>query len=169
MSLKETAPSWVALAVLAGIGVALWLRGRDDGAGPEATVYAMFEAAAKGDAPAYLGCFRGELLARLDAARSEAGAERFADDLRRRSEGTTGIALSRPPADGQAPEGSAILRVEQVFRDRNETQDFTLRRGRGGWRIEAIGPANTVEMPIPYGTPVYAPAPAAARPPVPQM
>ncbi len=130
---------------------------------------AALEYAAKGDAAAYLGCFRGELLARLDAARSEAGAERFADDLRRRSEGTTGIALSRPPADGQAPEGSAILRVEQVFRDRNETQDFTLRRGRGGWRIEAIGSANTVEMPIPYGTPVYAPEPAAARPPVPQM
>lgn len=158
MSLKESAPTWVALAVLASIGAGLWVRSKGGGdRGPEATVYAMFEAAGKGDAKAYLDWFRGELLMRLEAARRESGDVRFAEDLRRRTSGMTGIAISRPAADAEASADTAILRVEQVFRDRNETQDFMLRRERRRWRIDNIGPANTVKMPIPYGTPVYAP------------
>ncbi len=158
MSPKESAPTWVALAVLAAIGAGLWARSRGGGdRGPEATVYAMFEAVGKGDVAGYLDCYGGELLDRLKAAARESGDARFAEDLRRRGEGMTGIAISRPPGDAASSAESAILRVEQVFRDRNEAQDYSLRRRRGRWRIEGIGPANTVKMPIPYGTPVYAP------------
>lgn len=164
--MKESAPTWVALAVLAAIGAGLWVRSRGGGERePEATVYAMFEAAGKGETGAYLDCFRGQLLTRLKAAKQESGDDRFADDLRRRAAGMTGIAISRPATDAETPADGAILRVEQVFRDRNETQDFALRRERGRWRIDNIGAASTVEMPIPYGTPVYAPEPAAGPDP----
>lgn len=164
MTLPASAPTWAALAVLVAFGAVLLARsrGRTEG-GPDPAIYAMFEAAGKGDANAYLACFGGELLARLQTARREAGEERFAEELRRGVSGITGIAISRPPntaGTGGAP--TATLRVEQVFRDRNETKDFSLRRERGRWRIESIGPAATVKMPIPYGTPVYAPEPSAA-------
>lgn len=158
MSPTESAPTWVALAVLAAIGAGLWARSKGgEDRGPEGTVYAMFEAVGKGDVAGYLDCYRGELLDRLKAAARESGEARFAEDLRRRGEGMTGIAISRPPGDAEASTGAAVLRVEQVFRDRNEAQDYSLRRERGRWRIEGIGPANTVKMPIPYGTPVYGP------------
>lgn len=164
---RQTAPTWVTIGVLVVIGAGALVTRKGGGAqGPETVVYAAFDAAAKGDANTYLGCFGGEMAQKIAAARRESGEARFAADLRERAGAITGLAVSRAAeSGGSGPADAALLRVEQVFRDRNEKQDFLLRRRWGGWRIHQIGPAATVKMPIPYGTPVYAEEPAPTNAP----
>mgnify|MGYP001157478025 FL=1 len=168
MTIPESAPTWAALAIIGIIAAVLYARSPKSGEGPpEDAVHRMVKAANNGDIRAYLDCFEGELSARLRAARKEFGDQRFSNDIRQRVAGMTGIAISRAsPEEAGGEPAVAALRVEQVFRDRNEVQIFRLRRSRGVWRIKSMGSAATVQMPIPYGTPVYPPEPpsAPARP-----
>jgi len=130
---------------------------------PEQTVYATVEKAKTGDTRGYIACFDGELKQQLQAALAESGREQFRQNISERAGQMTGIAVSRPAEI--APDATeALLRVELVFRDRNEEQEYCLRRSRRGWKIVTISPARTVEMPIPYGTLVYPePPPATAE------
>lgn len=158
MKVAESAPTWAAFVLIAVMGVMLFLRsGGPPQPDPEAVIHRVFRAAAAGDISKYLDCFTGELRTKLEAARRETGDERFRKDIVESAAGITGIAISRPAAT-EAPiaDGKTALVVERVFRDRNEGQTHVLSFLRGRWRIESIGPATTVKMPIPYGTPVYA-------------
>jgi len=147
-----TALGLIAFIGLVGVGVAR--RGR---ATPEVVVQQSLAAARTGSVRDYLTCFGGALRDQMEATRRELGEERFAQSLQRRATQTVGVATSRVPSE---PAGSTdvVLRVEQVFRDRNEVQDFVLARRWGRWRIVALGVSNTKQMPIPYGTPVLPPA-----------
>lgn len=164
MTIPESAPTWAAFAIIGIIAAVLYARSPKSGASPpEDAVHRMVKAANDGDINGYLDCFEGELSARLRAARKELGDQRFSNDVRQRVAGMTGIAISRASTEEASGEPAvAALRVEQVFRDRNEVQIFKLRRARGVWRIQSMGSAATLRMPIPYGTPVYSPEPSSA-------
>ncbi len=148
----------VALAVFC-LALLAFFRSRPAGpAAPESTVHRMIDAARRGAVRDYLNCFDGALRRRLEADRRDAGAEAFGRDLRARYADVTGVAITRQTLDDAAAEsGEVVLRVETVYRDRNEEQDVRLRRTFGGWRIMATGPARGVVMPIKYGTPVTSP------------
>lgn len=153
----------IAVVVLL-LGGFLVARPRAEGSA-EATVQASFDAAKRGAVREYLACFGGELARQLTAARRESGGEAFARDLQARVGQIQGLVLSKGAAAEPGGE-DATLQVEVVFRDRNEVQDYKLTNQWGRWRIVWIGPATSVKMPIPYGTPVFptedASAPAAA-------
>ncbi len=152
---------WKALVAAGLVALALALRGRKPAgptrAGgaqgkPEDLVTAFFDAAARGDASAYLALTTGGVRARLEGSRSELGADGFKAEIQRSAVDVKGLAVSR--AAEQPPEGVA-LDVELVFIDRNERQRFTLLASGSGWRIADITPAQTVKPAIPYGTPVF--------------
>jgi len=139
------------LAIL--VGVALTMR-RGEYPGPEAVIYASFDAASAGDIDAYLQCFGPQFRSQLRSVLHEVGRQRFSRDIRSRATQITGLALSRKPSS--TTPGTEIFRLEQVFKDRNETQDFHLRQSWGKWYIVQLGAATAVNMPIPYGTLVLA-------------
>jgi hypothetical protein len=161
---RERLPLVLALAVVLALGSVVALRrgglSRAPAGGAEQTLRLALSAAADGDAKGYLACFAAPLQKELRAAVAEAGPAAFGAALRRRSDGMTGWAVSRRLA-GDATGDSVTLRVEAVFENRSESQDYELRRDGGRWRIAALGPAQVTRMPIAYGTPVGAESAAA--------
>lgn len=119
---------------------------------PEKAVSDLFSAASDGDDRAYLRLTTGQLRESLASTRSQAGAEAFRAELRRSAAGIKGMALTR--AD-DAPSNFVAIDVELVFADRNERQRILCEPKQGGWAIAAIGQAQMVKPPIPYGTPVF--------------
>jgi hypothetical protein len=119
---------------------------------PDDAVNRLFQAAQRGDAPAYLATVTGELRSALESTQSQIGAEAFATSLRESAAGIKGFAVS--PAGESTPD-RAELDVELVFSDRNERQRFVLLRQSGGWLVARIDKADTVKPPIPYGAPVF--------------
>jgi len=156
----------VAAAALVVFCLALlaFFRSRAAQDSPESVVHRMVDAARRGAVRDYLACFGGALRRQLEGARKDAGDGAFGRDLRSRYAEVTGVATTRGtvegPADGES--GEILLRMETVYRDRNEVQEVRLRRMFGGWRIVATGPARGVVMPIKYGTPVVPPPEARA-------
>jgi len=139
------------VAVLVVLALALRSRSRLPET-PEKAVSEFFSAASDGDDRAYLRLTSGELRQSLATARSQAGAEAFRAELRRSAAGIKGMALTR--AD-DAPSNLVAIDVEIVFADRNERQRMLCEPKQGGWAIAAIGQAQMVKPPIPYGTPVF--------------
>lgn len=119
---------------------------------PRDTIYAMLDAARDGDAEAYLDCFVGDVRKRIAQSRDEMTADRFGDYLVERNREIKGIAINKAEAAG---EGKNRIRVEYVYEDRNEVQNFTLAQESGEWKIVAMDRAERVETLVPYGTPVY--------------
>ena len=129
---------------------------------PESVVQRMFDAARRGDARQYLTCFTGALRRRLDSVASEAGRRQFSRDLRARYARVMGVAITRltsnTPDSSPARRTGIALRVETLYRARNEVQEYRVQHLLTGWRIVRIGPARSVTMPIKYGTPVIPPS-----------
>lgn len=154
----------MAVAVLAAIGREAEWRwpGSDAGAlvsgapqsapKPQDVIYRMLDAAGQGDAAAYLGCYSGALLGRLEQSRDEMTPGGFARYLAQANQQIKGIAISEPAA---VSENEAEVRVEFVYPDRNEAQQFFLERSAGEWKIARVSAAERVETLVPYGTPVY--------------
>lgn len=153
--MKERLPLLLALAVACAVaGVAVVRRGslRPPSATADQALTQLFRAAAQGDVKAYVDGFAGPLRESLQAALAEAGPSSFAASLRRRSQEMSGWAVAWLPGDTDP--AVARLRVESVFPDRNETQDYELRRDGRAWRVVSISTAMVTRMPIPYGTAV---------------
>jgi hypothetical protein len=119
---------------------------------PQDVIYRMLDAAGQGDAAAYLGCYSGALLGRLEQSRDEMTPGGFARYLAQTNQQIKGIAISEPAA---VSENEAEVRVEFVYSDRNEAQQFFLERSAGEWKIARVSAAERVETLVPYGTPVY--------------
>jgi hypothetical protein len=125
---------------------------RQSGPKPQDVIYRMLDAAGQGDAAAYLGCYSGVLLGRLEQSRDEMTAAGFARYLTQTNRQIKGIAISEPAA---VSENEVEVRVEFVYSDRNEAQQFLLERSTGAWKIARVSAAERVETLVPYGTPVY--------------
>ena len=152
--MRDRIAAMTCLCIVLGVGgIVLLRRGREENRTPEDAVHAAFRAARAGELKAYLRCFSGDLREEIRSVVAEVGTEEFYRANRERCLRLTGLAISRSESDSGS-ENSCITPVESVFKKRNERQDYRLDRGRSGWCITAIGKADTVEMPIPYGTPV---------------
>jgi hypothetical protein len=116
---------------------------------PESTIWLMSDAARTGDVEAYLNCFDGELRRNLEKTGAEMGWQQFSLYLKRLNEGITGIAVSDLKLTGEA---GANLRVEFVYRGKNEAQEHHLILRDGAWKIDRVGESERVKTQIPYGT-----------------
>lgn len=116
---------------------------------PQDAIYAMLDAAHKGDVKKYMASYTGEMAKSLERARGE--SEDFAAYLRDSNAALKGVAVMNPQ---QQSEHEVTLRVEYVYQDRNEAQLFYLEKARGGWKIARVESAERVKTIIPYGTPV---------------
>ena len=131
MSIKRIAVP--AALVLALAAVAFLLRGKGRlPPTPDDAVNLLFQAAQRGDAPAYLATLTGPLRASFESTQSQTGSEAFAATLRESVAGMKGFAIS--PAGESSPD-QAELDVELVFADRNERQRFVVLRQGGGWLV----------------------------------
>jgi len=119
---------------------------------PQDVIYHMLDAAGQADAAAYLGCYSGPLLRRLEQSRDEMTPAGFARYLAQTNKQIKGIAVSEPAA---LSEREVEVRVEFVYQDRNEAQQFFLEKSAGEWKIARVSAAERVETLVPYGTPVY--------------
>ena len=151
---------WVTAAVLALLAGLILLRqsgwspsgrGTPPAAMPEDTIYAMFEAARRGDLRAYRECFRGPARTAVEQAIAETGEAAFIRYLKERHQPVKGVAVTAPE---KLSETEATARVEFVFEERNELQQLRLERIEGAWRITHLAAAETVKPRIRYGTPV---------------
>lgn len=125
--------------------------GRSKDVEPRDVIYAMLDAARDGDVEEYLGCYTDQLERTLRQSHEEMGGVRFADYLRERNKDIKGIAMNAPERTGDEVE----VRVEYVYADRNEAQEFYLRKLGDTWKIRRVSDIRRVETPVPYGTPVY--------------
>jgi hypothetical protein len=122
---------------------------------PEDAVWAAVEAAKSGDVARYLALFAEPMRGQLEQSEREMGEAAFRDYLTRTASQPKGIAIS-PLDDPQAPPGPAArYRVEFVFADRNEVQQYTLQRDGKRWQIANVDSAERIKTLIPYGTPVH--------------
>ena len=99
---------------------------------PDDAVNRLFQAAQRGDAPAYLAALTGPLriLLRVDAI-----ADRRRSLCRQPAGIGSGHERARHQPRGEASPDRAELDVELVFPDRNQRQRFVLLRQSGGWLI----------------------------------
>ena len=119
---------------------------------PRDTIYRMLDAARDGDGDAYIACYSGQMERMLKQSRTEMTPQGFSRYLTDRNREVKGIAISEP----ETLSGSEVkVRVEYVYADRNEAQQFYLDKLPEGWKISRIDAAVRVETLVPYGTPVY--------------
>ena len=119
---------------------------------PQDTVYRMLDAAGRGDVDAYIDCYSGAMRRRLEQSRDEMTAGGFARYLIQNNQQIKGIAISEPESRSEA---EVEVRVEFVYQDRNEAQQYSLENSGGEWTIARVSAAERVETLVPYGTPVY--------------
>ena len=111
----------------------------------------MLDAARDGSVEEYLQCYTDQLQRTLSQSHEEMGSERFAAFLRERNKDIKGIAMNAPAGAGDEVE----VRVEYVYADRNEAQEYYLVKQGDSWKIRRVSNIRRVETPVPYGTPVY--------------
>ncbi len=118
---------------------------------PEDVIWRMSDAAREGNVAAYLDCFSGALRQNLQRAVAEMGEAQFSQYLKRLNSEMTGIAVSDFE---QINESEAALRVEFVFRGRNEAQKHHFKLVNGAWKIEKLDGAEQIKPLMPYGADV---------------
>ncbi len=119
--------------------------------GPESAIWRMVDASRAGDPERYLGCYSGEMERQLRQNLKDMGEARFREYLESRQREIKGIAVSPPRISSN---GDALVKVEYVFADRNETQQVLVRRVGQQWRILRVDGAERIKTLVPYGTPV---------------
>jgi hypothetical protein len=118
---------------------------------PEDSVYAMLDAAKAGDTNAYLASYTGHMKDQLRQSVTEATPAGFEKYLRSSNAAIQGVALT-PPETLTASQ--VKLRVEYVYKDRNEVQFVYLRREGSAWRIYQVDSAERIKTLVPYGSAV---------------
>jgi hypothetical protein len=153
--MKKRLPAIVTALLIAGALVFFTARHRFrtaesgfNSAHPESAIWRMADAARAGDVEAYLNCFAGELRRNLEKTGAEMGWPQFGVYLKRRTEEITGIAVSGFKRTGEA---GANLRVEFVYRGKNEAQEHHLILRDSVWKITRVGESELVKALIPYG------------------
>jgi hypothetical protein len=121
------------------------------GATPQDTVYRMLDAARDGDVRAYLGCYTGQMQSNLRQIMTEKGEAALAAYIRNFNASVKGVAIQEPQSTA---EREVRLRVEFVYRDRNEAQNYYLEQGGGSWKIARQENAEGVKTLVPYGAAV---------------
>jgi hypothetical protein len=121
---------------------------------PEDAVWQAVDAAKAGDVERYLALFAEPMRGRLEQSRREMGEGAFRDYLTRTASEPKGIAISSLDEPDAEPAPARRYRVEFVFADRNEVQEYTLQRDGRRWRIAAVDGSERIRTLIPYGTPV---------------
>lgn len=118
---------------------------------PEDAIYGMLEAARAGDTRAYLDYFSGEMRAQLLEVIKEDSEPTFAAYLKSQNRAFEGVAVSltNRPSDAEAR-----VRVEYIYRGRNEVQGVYLRKEPSGWKIVRVANAEQRRTPFPFGTAV---------------
>ncbi len=118
---------------------------------PEDLVWRMSDASREGDVEAYLDCFSGALKENLRKTVAEMGEAQFSQYLKRLNGEMTGIAVSDFE---QINETEAALRVEFVFRGRNEAQKHHFKLINGSWKIGKLDGSEQIRPLTPYGADV---------------
>jgi hypothetical protein len=118
---------------------------------PQDTVYRMMDAARDGDVRAYLGCYTGQMEGTLRQIVKEKGEAALASYIRNFNASVKGVAIQEPQSTADR---EVRLRVEFVYRDRNEVQIYYLERGGANWKIGRQENAQGVKTLVPYGTAV---------------
>ena len=121
------------------------------GVSPQDTVYRMMDAARDGDVRAYLGCYTGQMESTLRQIAAEKGEAALASYIRNFNASVKGVAIQNPQSTA---EREVRLRVEFVYRDRNEAQIYYLEQSGGSWKIARQENAEGVKTLVPYGTAV---------------
>ena len=119
---------------------------------PVDTINRMVDAAGDGDVEAYLSCFSGPMARRLRQTLDEMTRDGFAKYLIETNQRIKGFAMYEPET---ISEREVAVRVEYVYADRNEAQQFYLEKRTDQWTIARIDDTERVETLVPYGTPVY--------------
>ncbi len=117
---------------------------------PRDVIYAMLDAAREGLVEEYLTCYTDQIEQTLRQSHDEMGREKFAEFLKARNRDIKGIAMNAPQGTDEEPQ----VRVEYVYADRNEVQQFFLRDENDQWKISRVSEIQRIETPVPYGTPV---------------
>jgi hypothetical protein len=118
---------------------------------PQDTVYRMMDAARDGDVRAYLDCYTGQMQSTLRQIVAEKGEAALATYIRNFNASVKGVAIREPQSKA---EREVRLRVEFVYRDRNEAQSYLLEQSGGSWKIAGQENAEGVKTLVPYGTAV---------------
>jgi hypothetical protein len=116
---------------------------------PEDAIYAMLDAAKAGDVNAYLASYSGQMNNFLKHSAEESGPGAFEKYLRSSNAAIQGIALSPPQS---VSDSQVKVRVEYVYRDRNEVQFIYLRKESSRWKIYQVDGAEPVKTLVPYGS-----------------
>lgn len=127
------------------------LKGVPSGPEPRDAIYKMLDAARAGDSTAYLACYTGQMETMLRQSLTEMGPQRFSKYLTDANKEIKGVALSEPVP---LTDREVRVRVEYVYQDRNEAQQFYLEKASDGWRIARVDSTERVKTLVPYGTPV---------------
>jgi hypothetical protein len=118
---------------------------------PEDALYSMLDAAKAGDVNAYLGCYTGHMKELLQQSATEATADKFKSYLQTSNASIQGVALSPPE---NVSDSQVKVRVEYVYRDRNEVQFVYMKKEPPTWRIYQVDGAERIKTLVPYGSPV---------------
>jgi hypothetical protein len=139
------------LVVAKNKGWTLTGAGRSTAGTPEDAIYGMLDAAKAGNVKAYLACYSGQLNDQLRQSVAESRPGDFEKYLRTSNAAIQGVALSPPePVAGT----QVKVRVEYIYRDRNEVQFIYLRNESSAWKIYQVDGAERVKTLIPYGSQV---------------
>jgi hypothetical protein len=154
--MKKRLPAIVTVSIIAGALVFFAARQRSkiadpgfNAANPESVIWRMSDATRVGNGEAYLNCFDGELRRNLIKTAAEMGEQKFGEYLKRLNEEITGIAVSDLKLTGEA---GAVLRVEFVYRGKNEAQQYYLVLRDGAWKIDRLDESERIKTLIPYGS-----------------
>jgi len=118
---------------------------------PEDAIYAMLDAARKGDVQRYLAAYSGPMQTSLRQSIAESSNSAFSQYLQDTTAALKGVAVMAPEITSDR---EAKARVEYVYQDRNEAQNMFLEKTPTGWKITRVETAQRVKTLIPYGTPV---------------
>ena len=119
---------------------------------PVDTINRMVDAAGDGDVDAYMACFSGPMERRLRQTVQEMTRDGFAKYLVETNQRIKGFAMYEPET---ISEREVEVRVEYVYADRKEAQQFYLEKRSDEWTIARVDDTERVETLVPYGTPVY--------------
>jgi hypothetical protein len=118
---------------------------------PEDGIYAMLDSARLANPEGYLDCYTGKLKDQLAQTYKESGPAKFTDYLKTSNASVQGVALSPPQP---VTDGLVKVKVEYVYRDRNEVQFLYLAKSGSTWKISRVDGAERVKTLVPFGTPV---------------
>ena len=102
----------------------------ESAANPEDAIYAMLDAARTGNTESYLNAFSGPMHDQLRQVASESADSKFAEYLTAQNAAFQGVAVS---VVDQPSDTEAQVRVEYVYSNRNEIQNFCLKKERSKW------------------------------------